>query len=161
MIVPREIFGDSKAEVFGVVDDLKLLAMILLRRLLVMRSTSHLSGLNDICQVLSQFCRASMSSWSLVASASVLMGLYRRQSCSQCDTRWHVVYVNEKKQGTKDSALGDARSHFTLCRVFTFEDYFLGATGEKVCNPRQSITSHSKVVEFQEKTSVGNFIEGL
>ena len=39
------------------------------------------------------------------------------------DTRWHVVYVNEKKQGTKDSALGDARSHFTLCRVFTFEDY--------------------------------------
>ena len=53
--------------------------MILLR-LLVMRSTSHLSGLNDICQVLSQFCRASMSSWSLVASASVLMGLYRRQS---------------------------------------------------------------------------------
>jgi hypothetical protein len=29
--------------------------------------------------VLSQFCRASMS-WSLVASASVLMGLYRRQS---------------------------------------------------------------------------------
>jgi hypothetical protein len=36
--------------------------------------------LNDICQVLSQFCRASMSSWSLVASASVLMGLYRRQS---------------------------------------------------------------------------------
>ena len=44
--------------------------MILLR-LLVMRSTSHLSGLNDICHV---------SSWSLVASASVLMGLYRRQS---------------------------------------------------------------------------------
>jgi hypothetical protein len=27
MIVPREIFGDGKAEVFGVVDDLKLLAM--------------------------------------------------------------------------------------------------------------------------------------
>ena len=70
-------------------------------------------------------------------------------------------YVNEKKQGTKDSALGDARSHFTLCRVFTFEDYFLGATGDKVCNPRESITSHSRVVEFQEKTSVGNFIEGL
>jgi hypothetical protein len=44
--------------------------------------------------------------------------------------------------------------------VFTFEDYFLGATGEKVCNPRQSITSHSRVVEFQ-KTSVWNFIEGL
>jgi hypothetical protein len=28
-------------------------------------------------------------------------------------------------------------------------------------HPRQSITSHSRVVEFQEKTSVGNFIEGL
>ena len=27
MIVPREIFGDGKAEVFGVVDNLKLLAM--------------------------------------------------------------------------------------------------------------------------------------
>jgi hypothetical protein len=53
-------------------------------------------------------------------------------SCSRCDTRWHVVYVNEKKQGTKDSALGDARSHFTLCRVFTFEDYFLGATGKNL-----------------------------
>jgi hypothetical protein len=45
--------------------------------------------------------------------------------------------------------------------VFTVEDYFLGTTGEKVCNPRQSITSYSRVVEFQEKTSVGNFIEGL
>jgi hypothetical protein len=53
-----------------------------------------------------------------------------------------VINVNEKKQGTNDSALGDARSHFTLCRMFTFEVYFLGATGEKVCNPRQSITSH-------------------
>jgi len=53
--------------------------MILLR-LLVMRSTSHLSRLNDICQVSSQFCRASMSSWSLVALASDLMCLYRRQS---------------------------------------------------------------------------------
>jgi hypothetical protein len=53
----------------------------------------------------------------------------------------------------------EARSHFTLCRVATFEDYFRGATGEKVCNPQQSITSHSRVVEFQEKTSVGNFIE--
>jgi hypothetical protein len=98
-------------------------------------------------------------SWNstTLESASVLMGLYRRQSCSRCDTRWHVVYVNEKKQGTKDSALGDARSHFALCRVIAFEDYFLGATGEKVCNPRQSITSHSRVVEFQEKMSVGNF----
>ena len=27
MIVPREIFGDGKAKVFGVVDNLKLLAM--------------------------------------------------------------------------------------------------------------------------------------
>jgi hypothetical protein len=27
VIVPREIFGDGKAEVFGIVDDLKLLAM--------------------------------------------------------------------------------------------------------------------------------------
>ena len=27
VIVPREIFGDGKAEVFGVVDDLKLLAV--------------------------------------------------------------------------------------------------------------------------------------
>jgi hypothetical protein len=57
--------------------------------------------------------------------------------------------------------MGDASNHFTLCRVFTFEDYFMGATGEKVYNPRQSITSHSRVVEFQEKTLVGNFIEGL
>jgi hypothetical protein len=38
--------------------------------------------------------------------------------------------------------------------VFTFEDYFLGATGEKVSNPRQSFTSHSRVVEFQEKTLI-------
>jgi hypothetical protein len=45
--------------------------------------------------------------------------------------------------------------------VFTVEDYFLVATGEKISNPRQSITSYSRVVEFQEKTSVGNFIEGL
>jgi hypothetical protein len=45
--------------------------------------------------------------------------------------------------------------------VFTFEDYFLEATEEKVCNPRQSITSLSRVVEFQEITSVGNFIKGL
>jgi hypothetical protein len=27
VIVPREIFGDGKAEVFGVVDDLKLFAV--------------------------------------------------------------------------------------------------------------------------------------
>jgi hypothetical protein len=67
----------------------------------------------------------------------------------------------DKVPHRKASALGDARSHFTLCRVFTFENYFLGATGEIVCNPRQSITSHSRVVEFQEKTSMGNFIEGL
>jgi hypothetical protein len=46
-----------------------------------------LSGLNYICQVLSQFCRASMSSWSLVAPASVLMGLYRRQSANNTTTR--------------------------------------------------------------------------
>ena len=52
--------------------------MILLR-LLVMCSTSHLSGLNDIYKVISRFCRASMFSWSLVASVSALMCLYRRQ----------------------------------------------------------------------------------
>ena len=85
MIVPREIFGDGKAEVFGNVDYLKLLAVDIIncKDLITLVGDAYyltLSGLNDICQVISQFCRASMSSWSLVASASVLMGLYRRQS---------------------------------------------------------------------------------
>ena len=130
-----------------------------------MRSTSHLSGLNDICQVLSQFCRASMSSWNLVASASVLMGLYRWQSSANSlaldVTQGACRLCKRERAGDHGQCIRDARSHFTLCRVFTFEDYFLGATGEKVCNPRQSITSQSRVVEFQENTSVGDFIGGL
>ena len=120
--------------------------MILLR-LLVMRSTSHLSGLNDICQV--AYIGGSRPQ-------IVLLSMWHKVACR--------LYKREKA-GDQEQCLGDARSYFTLCRVFTFEDYFLGATGEKVYNPRQSITisitSHSRVVEFQEKTSVGNFIEGL
>ena len=82
----------------------------------------------------------------------VLLSMWHKVACRLC---------KRERAGSKDGVLGDAWSHFTLCRVFTFEDYFLGATGGKVCNPGQSITSHSRVVEFQEKTAVGNVIEGI
>ena len=75
-----------------------------------MRSTSHLSGLNDICQVLSQFCRASMSSWSLVASALVLMGLYRGSRPQiVLLSMWHKVacrLCKREKAGDQGQCLG-------------------------------------------------------
>ena len=77
-------------------------------------------------------------------------------------SKWHKVacrLCKWEKAGDHGQCLGGRQK--LLYIVFTFEDYFLGETGEKVCNPRQNITSHSRVVEFQEKTSVGNFIEGL
>jgi hypothetical protein len=59
---------------------------------LLMRSTSHLSRLNDICQVhvLSQFCRASMSSWSLVSQYTVISAW---NSMISPAVKW---FVNEK-----------------------------------------------------------------
>ena len=45
-------------------------------RLLDMRMTSHLSGLNFICQSFSHWCRLSMSSWRALASAEELISIY-------------------------------------------------------------------------------------
>jgi hypothetical protein len=44
VIVPREIFGDGKAEVFGIVDDLKLLAVdiIICHDLITLASNAEL-----------------------------------------------------------------------------------------------------------------------
>ena len=50
--------------------------------LLVMRMTSHLSGLNFIYQSFSHCCRLSRSSWSTFTSAEELC-LYRRQSSAK------------------------------------------------------------------------------
>jgi hypothetical protein len=47
---------------------------------------------------------------------------------------WHKVacrLCKREKAGAKDSVLCDARSHFALCRVSTFEDYFLGGPVRK------------------------------
>ena len=49
-------------------------------RLVVMRITSHLSGLKCICQSRSQSCKLLRSSWRDVVSSLVLMCRYRRQS---------------------------------------------------------------------------------
>jgi hypothetical protein len=49
-------------------------------RLVVMRITSHLSGLMCICQSRSQSCKLLRSSWRDVVSSLVLMCRYRRQS---------------------------------------------------------------------------------
>ena len=49
-------------------------------RLVVMRITSHLSGLKCICQSRSQYCKLLRSSWRDVVSSLVLMCRYRRQS---------------------------------------------------------------------------------
>ena len=51
-------------------------------RLLAMRMTSHLSGLNFIYQS-SHCCRLSRSSWSALASAEKFIHLYRRQSSAK------------------------------------------------------------------------------
>jgi hypothetical protein len=80
---------------------------------------------------------------------------------------WHKVacrLCKREKAGDQGQCLGGCQKSLYIVQsvyLWGLHLYFLGATGEKVCNPRQSITSHSRVVEFQEKTSVGNFIEGL
>jgi hypothetical protein len=71
---------DPRASVTTLLQDLNWPTLQHRRQLAKLIMMYRITYHNDICQVLSQFCRASMSSWSLVVSASVLMGLYRRQS---------------------------------------------------------------------------------
>jgi hypothetical protein len=66
-----------------------------------------------------------------------------------------------EKAGNQGQCLGGRQKSLYIVQSVYLRGVYLGATGEKVCNPRQSNTSHSRVVEFQEKTLVGNFIEDL
>jgi hypothetical protein len=77
--------------------------------------------------------------------------------------RHQVTYrlCKREKAGNQGQCLGGRQKSLYIVQSVYLRGVYLGATGEKVCNPRQSNTSHSRVVEFQEKTLVGNFIEDL
>ena len=95
--------------------------------------------------------------WAYIGGSrpqTVLLSMWHKVACRLCK--------REKAGGQGQCLEGRQKSLYIVQSVYLRgQKYFLGATGEKVCNPRQSITSHSRVVEFQEKTLVGNFIEGF
>ena len=85
MVVPWQVLTDGNTEIFSFRCYVQFLPMDEVRWwyhlcLVVMRITSHLSGLKCICQSRSQSCKLLKSSWRDVVSSLILMYRYRRQS---------------------------------------------------------------------------------
>jgi hypothetical protein len=124
--------------------------MILLR-LLVMRSTSHLSGLNDIGKHSAQ-CKVT----SGIPQGTVLGPLL------------FLVYINDMPPCVTSRARLFADDCLLYRPIKTEADATklqdIDALPNWESTWQMSFNSHkcdSRLVEFQEKTSVGNFIEGL